>query len=539
MIVLDNRLLCDLELMLNNGFAPLQGFMTKKDYDSVVENMRLADGTIWPMPIVLPITEDEATALNNGDTVTLADETNLPLATLTVSDVWKPNTTLESEKVYGDCNHPYSQVIQQRLNQGKTYYVGGQVCALNQIPHFDFKDYRFSPSEIKSYINEHWSDSNIVAFQTRNPMHRSHYELTKYAMGKAGTNSKLLLQPIVGVTQECDIDYFTRVKCYIRLMKYYDQGTAKLCLLPLSMRMAGPREALWHALIRKNYGATHFVVGRDHAGPSCKNLKGESFYGPYDAHELLESVKDEVGIEIIKSKFIGYVKELDTYLPVDQVPENMAIENISGTEQRRMLRAGERIPDWFSFPEIVEELRSSVPPLESRGFCLYFVGLSGAGKTTLSKHVENKIRELTNGRDITVLDGDIVRRNLSKGLGFSKADRSTNVRRIGYVASEIVKHRGIVICANIAPYEEDRQFNRHNISKFGEYIEVFVDTDVNTCERRDVKGLYKMAREGKINLSGINDPFEVPTKSEITVTVKSVESQVESVIGYLRESQLI
>ena len=395
---------------------------------------------------------------------------------------------------------------------------------------------------MKNYISQNWSTVPVVAFQTRNPMHRSHYELTKYALDKAGPNSKLILQPIVGVTQECDIDYFTRVKCYIKLLEYYPKDSVQLSLLPLSMRMAGPREALWHALIRQNYGATHFVVGRDHAGPSCKNEQGEPFYDPYGAHELLEKVKDQLQIKVVKSKLIVYVSTLNQYMPIDEVTEEhkQGIKMISGTEQRRLLREQQEIPEWFSFPEIIKELRKTVPTTNNQGMCIYLVGLSGSGKTTVSSHLVRELREyLTGGRQITVLDGDIVRRNLSKGLGFSRQDRSTNVRRIGFVASEIVKHRGVVICANIAPYHDDREYNRKLISKHGNYIEVFVNTPVETCEKRDVKGLYAKARSGEIKLTGVNDPFETPENAEITLETESINQQVAKVIDYLKNNSML
>lgn len=541
-LVLDNRLMCDLELLLNGSFAPLTGFLTQQDYNSVIENNHLSDGSLWPMPIVLPVTKQEIDAINGKDNVvTLCDKTNLPIATIEVKDVYQPDLDKECSKVYGDGNHPYTQIVKKRQNQGKIYYIGGPVTKLREIPHCDFQQHRMTPEEVKQLIKaKNWQDKPIVAFQTRNPMHRSHFELTQYALKQAGKDSKLILQPIVGVTQECDIDYFTRVKCYTKLLNYYQPDTAILSLLPLSMRMAGPREALWHSLIRKNYGATHFVVGRDHAGPSCKNMAGKPFYDPYGAHQLIESLKDELKIKVIKSKLIVYVEGLNEYMAIDQVPDQHkpTIRNISGTEQRRMLREGLPIPSWFSFPEIVEELRKSVS--NKQGLCIYVVGLSGSGKTTISQHLQQELRQHMNiVRPITLLDGDVVRQNLSKGLGFSKEDRSTNVRRIGYVASEIVKHGGVVICANIAPYREDREYNRDLISKYGKYVEVYVNTSVEICEIRDVKGLYNRARKGEIKLTGINDPFETPSDSEIEIQYDDINNQVHKIIQYILSKNLL
>lgn len=535
-LVLDQRLVCDLELLCNGSFAPLKGFLNQADYQSVVAHMTLADGSLWPIPIVLPVTEAQASQIEPGHVLELCDQTNLPLARLTVETVYQPDLEHECREVYGDSNHPYTQIVHKRRDQGLTFYVGGSVEAIRDVPHCDFNQHRYTPAQIQSLIKRRWADKPVVAFQTRNPMHRSHFELTKYALAQAGTGSKLLLQPIVGVTQECDIDYFTRVKCYIELIKKYPKDTAVLSLLPLSMRMAGPREALWHALIRNNYGATHFVVGRDHAGPSCKNLQGEPFYDPYGAHQLLEKVADRLKIKIIKSKLIVYVSSLNQYLAIDKVPEEHRnhIQNISGTEQRRLLSANLPIPSWFSFPEIIAELKKSVISVKQQGLCIYLVGLSGSGKTTISKHLEHELKFLlNNGRKITVLDGDVVRQNLSKGLGFSRVDRSTNVRRIGYVASEIVKHNGVVICANIAPYEDDRHYNRDIISAQGDYIEVFVNTPVSVCAERDVKGLYKKAQRGEIKLTGVNDPFEVPDRPELELEVTSIDRQVGRIVDYI------
>jgi len=533
-ITLDSRLVCDLELLLNGGFYPLTGFLNQKDYQSVVNDMRLDNGQLWPVPIVLPITEDQSKSLNTGDKVILTDETNLHLATLTVEETYLPDLHHECQQVYGDDNHPYTKIVKQRVEQqGKIYYLAGAVQKIHDVPHADFHKHRYTPQQTKQYFEQHgWN--NVVAFQTRNPMHRSHFELTQYALKMAGENSRLLLQPIVGVTQTSDIDYFTRVKCYIKLLNYYNNNQVLLSLLPLSMRMAGPREALWHALIRQNFGANHFVVGRDHAGPSCKNLNGESFYGPYDAHNLLESVESELQINVIKSKLIVFVSDTNSYSPIDEVSDQHrdSIKNISGTQLREMIRTNQTIPDWFTFPDIASELKNSQP--RRNGLCVYIVGLCGSGKTTVANYLSNELREyLPGSRAITILDGDIVRRNLSKGLGFSREDRSINVRRIGYVAAEIVKHGGVVICANIAPYADDREHNRKNISQYGHYYQVFVDTPIETCEQRDVKGLYKKARLDQIKLTGINDPFETPDDSEIILRPNSIEHQIDAIIEYL------
>jgi sulfate adenylyltransferase len=535
MIDLNERQLCDLEMLMIGGFAPLTGFLTQKDYISVVEHKRLSDGTLWPMPIVLHISEETKNKLIINDSVILRNSANLPIARLLIKDIYKPDIQKECLNVYGttDTNHPYVKILTDLKDP---WYVGGDVIKINDVPHYDFSEDRLTPAQAKEFFaSQGWT--TIVGFQTRNPMHRSHYELTIKALQDTNVpDAKLLLQPVAGVTQEEDIDYYTRVKCYKKLLQYYPPNTVKLSLLPLSMRMAGPVEALWHAIIRKNYGCTHFIIGRDHAGPSSKKQDGSSFYGPYDAHALLEKYQHEVGIKIIKSQMILYVEELDKYLPADQIPKGLTAKNISGTQQRELLRTSKEIPSWFTFPSIVEELKKAVVPMKERGFCIYLVGLPSSGKTTVALALEDKLRELLN-KPITLLDGDIVRKHLSKGLGFSKEDRSTNIRRIGYVASEIVKHRGVALCANIAPFDEDRQWNRQQISRYGSYIEVFMNTNIGVCEDRDVKGLYKLARQGTIkNMTGVDDPFEEPKNSDIIITEKmTLQETINVIINKLQE----
>lgn len=537
-VTLDDRLLCDLEMIMNGGFHPLRGFMNSVDYQCVLENCRLSNGNLWPIPIVLHITEKDKIAFEKSseDFITLRDKYYMPIAHLKVEEIYKPNLEKEGECVFGvfDDNHPYIDYMLKEKSD--CYYVGGEVFKIQYPVHYNFQELRMTPQECKEmFQKDGWK--TIVGFQTRNPMHRSHMELTKYALLETGDeNAKLLVHPVVGITQDCDVPYEIRVKCYQKIIKHYPEGQAKLCLLPLSMRMAGPREALWHALIRQNYGCTHFVVGRDHAGPSFKKKNGESFYGAFEAQELLKQYEDELKIKIICSDWIVYVKEKERYMLVNEIPDNCTKLFISGTEQRRLLAEGKNIPEWFTYPSIVEELRKVYLPNIKRGFCVYFIGLSGCGKTTLANILSQRLKEKLTERKITLLDGDVIRLNLSKGLGFNKEDRSTNVRRIGYVASEIVKHNGVVICANIAPYDEDRVHNREKIKN---YIEIFVDTPLNVCEMRDVKGLYKLAREGKIKqFTGISDPFETPTNCDLVVDGSSIEKiyeNVDKIINKLKE----
>ena len=535
-ILLNSRQLCDLEMIMDNSFSPLNGFMTKEDYESVVNDTCLKDGTVWPLPITLSVNEN---TYKEGETVILCNEDNMHIASMNIESIYVPDLLKECKSCYGtdDTNHPYVNII---LSQGKVYNLGGTVNKINNVPHYDYSEIRFGPDKVKEIIKQK-GYKTVVGFQTRNPMHRSHFELTQKALRDSeDPDAVLFLNPVVGITQDCDIDYHTRVKCYKKILPYYDNKVI-LSLLPLSMRMAGPKEALLHAIIRKNYGCTHFIVGRDHAGPSSKTKEGNNFYGPYEAQELLYKYKDEIGITPLTSKMMVYVQNKEIFLPSDQLSDEDIISEISGSEQRRMLQNNEPIPEWFTYPEISKILKDEFLPTHKKGFCVYIIGLSSSGKTTVANALKQRLQELTTGRQISILDGDVIRKNLSKGLGFSREDRSTNVRRIGYVASEIVKHGGIVICANIAPYEEDRSYNRHLISNNGHYIEVFMDTPLAVCEDRDVKGLYALARNGVLKeFTGISDPFNKPLLSDITITHQyGVMQCTDIILKKLREKQLI
>lgn len=536
-INLNKRQLCDLELLLNGGFYPLKGFLRENDYNSVVNDCHLNDGQLWAMPITLSIGKENM-ELVNGINLTLKDEQNIPLAICKNIEIYEPDLDKECKLVYGtnDTNHPYVDIIMKNKN---VYYIGGELERIQLPLHYDFIDYRLSPDDLKYFFKENtWH--RVIGFQTRNPMHKSHMELTLNAL-KEINNSKLLLHPIVGITQDCDVDYHTRVRCYQKLLKYYPENSVKLALLPLSMRMAGPREALWHAQIRYNYGCTHFIVGRDHAGPSYKDKFGNNFYGPYDAQQFVKKYEGELQIKIINSQSIVYVKELEEYMEENNVPNNLTIMSLSGTEQRNMLIKSIDIPEWYSYPEIIVELRKSYIPLHKSGFCIYFIGLSGSGKTTMANALYSKLMEYETKRKITILDGDSIRLNLSKGLGFSKNDRSINVQRIGYVASEIVKHNGICICANIAPYDNDRLINRKQIRQYGKYLEIYVGTPLEICESRDVKGLYKMARDGILKeFTGISDPFEMPTKSDLVINGgDDIMKNIGLIMEIIRNEKLI
>ena len=512
------RQVCDLELLMNGGFYPLKGFQSQADYISTVETMRTSDGALWPIPVTLDVSEKFADGVEPGQDIALRDQEGVILAILSVTDKWVPNKANEALKVFGadDLAHP---AVNYLHNVAGPVYLGGPVTGIQQPVHYDFKARRDTPNELRAYFRKlGWR--RVVAFQTRNPLHRAHQELTFRAAREAQAN--LLIHPVVGMTKPGDVDHFTRVRCYEAVLDQYPASTTHLSLLNLAMRMAGPREALWHAIIRRNHGLTHIIVGRDHAGPG-KNSQGQEFYGPYDAQTLVAEHQAEIGIEMVDFKQMVYVHEKAQYYPVDEVPEGSTVLDISGTELRRRLREGLEIPDWFSFPQVVAELRRTSPARSKQGFTVFFTGLSGSGKSTIANALMVKLMEM-GGRPVTLLDGDVVRKHLSSELGFSKEHRDININRIGYVASEITKNGGIAICAPIAPYTATRRAVREMVEHCGAFIEVYIATSVEECERRDRKGLYKLAREGKIKeFTGISDPYEAPTTPELRLDTENVE----------------
>ena len=517
------RQICDLELILNGGFDPLNGFLNQDDYDSVLSDMRLQSGSIWPVPITLDVTQEFAETVSIGDKIVLRDHEYFALAILTVESIWEPDKQSEAQSIFGTEDEKHSGV-NYLLNESNPVYIGGALEKIELPRHYDFSEFRHSPEALKRQFAElNWN--KIVGFQTRNPLHRAHIEMNLNASKEL--DAGILIHPVVGMTKPGDVDHYTRVRCYKAAMPRFPENSAMLSLLPLAMRMAGPREALCHALIRKNYGCTHFIVGRDHASPG-NGADGEPFYGPYDAQDLLKKHEKEIGIEMIPFKMMVYVENDKKYFPVDEIPEGSESKSISGSELRQLLRDGAEIPEWFSYPEVVDELRKTKPKQNKRGFTIFFTGLSGSGKSTLANALMVKLLE-DGRRPVTLLDGDIVRTHLSSELGFSKKDRSVNVRRIGFVASEITKNGGIAICAPIAPYEADRRFNRELIEPLGGYIEVYVNTPLEICEARDAKGLYAKARAGTLKeFTGISDPYEEPQTAEIVQS--SVEEEPAEIV---------
>jgi len=518
---LTTRQICDLEMLLSGAFSPLVSFNSKADYDAVVETMRLENGTLWPMPITLDISEALADELSCGDGLALRDREGVLIATLIINEKWSPDKQREAQNVFGstDIAHPGVAYLFDHTNN---IYVSGELRGIAPPDHYDFRHLRHTPAELRDYfVKVGWR--KVVAFQTRNPMHRAHIELTRLASAQAEAN--LLIHPVVGQTKPGDVDHFTRVRCYEHAMKRSPEQTTMLSLLPLAMRMGGPREAVWHAIIRKNYGCTHFIVGRDHAGPG-KDSNGEDFYGPYEAQELVTQFQGELDIAMVPFQHMVYVPERAQYMPDEEVKAPDTKLNISGTEFRRRLREGLEVEEWFSYPEVITELRKTFPPRDKQGFTVFFTGLSGSGKSTVANALLLKLMEL-GGRNTTLLDGDVVRTHLSSELGFSKEHRNLNIERIGYVASEITKHGGIAICAPIAPYASTRRKVREMVEAGGGFIEVHVSTPLEVCEQRDRKGLYAQARAGKIKqFTGIDDPYEIPENAEVTIDTSELSADL-------------
>ena len=534
---LSARQICDLELLLSGGFSPLTGFLNRNDYEGVCQRMQLGSGVLWPMPITLDVAENFAQNLQPGTSkVALRDLEGVMLALLHVEDVWKPDRKAEAESVFGTTSRAHPGV-DYLLNQAQPWYVGGRLEGMHTPSHYDFRSLRLTPAELRAEFSRlGWR--RVVAFQTRNPMHRAHVELTFRAAKQVGAS--LLIHPSVGMTKPGDVDYFTRVRCYQLLLPKFPSGTVKLSLLPLAMRMGGPREAIWHALIRKNHGATHMIVGRDHAGPG-KDSNGKPFYGPYEAQELFKKHEAAVGVTMVPFNMMVYLEDQGYYVPDNEVPNGSRVLNISGTELRQRLNEGREIPGWFTYPEVVEELRRSFPPRHRQGLTIFFTGLSGSGKSTIANVLVTKFLE-AGGRPVTLLDGDLVRKHLSSELGFSKEHRDINIRRIGYVAAEITKNGGIAICAPIAPYDSVRKQVRAMIEPVGGFILVHIATPLEICEQRDRKGLYAKARAGIIpEFTGISDPYEEPKDAQVVINTADLtpEEAVQEILLYLEREGFI
>ncbi len=526
-IQLSDRTVCDLELLAVGAFSPLDRFVGREDFTRIVEELRLASGALFPIPVTLPVEAAPAVALDRE--VALRDRKNNLLATLLIEEIYPWDRDAFARGVLGttDAKHP---LVAESRRWGPLN-LSGRLTVLRLPPHHDFQGLRLTPAETRERLAT-FGRPEVVAFQTRNPLHRVHEELTKRAIRQV--DGVLLLHPSVGMTKPGDVDHYTRVRTYQALARHhYEPDRILLSLLPLAMRMAGPREAVWHAIIRRNYGASHFIVGRDHAGPG-NDSAGKPFYGPYDAQQLVEQHAEELEVGMIPFHELTYLPDLDRYEEISKVPAGVRTATISGTQVRDdYLNPGRELPGWFTRPEVARILGQAYPPKLQQGACVWFTGLSGAGKSTTADILTALLLE--RGRPVTVLDGDVVRTLLSKGLGFSREDRDLNIRRIAFVASEIVKHGGLVIVAAVSPYRATRDEARALVGG-DKFVEVFVDTPLAECERRDVKGIYAQARRGEIqNFTGISDPYEPPVTPEVTLstTDRSPEDNARDILGWL------
>ncbi len=536
---LNERQLCDLELLLNRAFYPLQGFMTEEEYHSVLEKERLLDNTVWPIPICLDVPEKIAKKLSIGEPLALLDPEGFLLAILHVTDIFKVDKRYEAEKIYGTTDESKHPSVFSLYHETNPYYIGGTLEGLSLPIHYDFVELRRPPSEVHRFFTQMgWR--NIIGFHTEKPLHCAHKEMILKAAREVGAS--IFLNPVVGIPTPRDLDHFTMVRCYQAFVKHFPKNIITLALLPFASRKAGPKEALLQAIIRKNYGCTHFLVAPDHADPFMHNADNSDLFYPLGAaQEKVKGYEEEIEIKMVPLTPMVYWEDEGKYIPECEIKEGMKIKRISSAELRRRLEFDLEIPEWFSFKEVVEELRHTYPPRHKQGFTVFLTGLPGAGKSTIAKILYVKFMELRD-RPVTLLDGDIVRKYLSSELNYSKEHREINVRRIGFVASEITKNRGIAICAPIAPYEESRRYNRELISRYGGYIEVYVATPLEVCESRDRKGMYEKAKKGLIkNFTGVDDPYIPPSNPEIVIDTTKLTPQeaAQHILLYLEEQGYI
>lgn len=511
----------DLTMLANGAFAPLAGFMNRQDYESVCRDMRLASpsatrgdlrlGKLWPIPIVLDLPAETAALVPPGTPLALRNAQGVLLAVLFIQEQWEPNQEDEAELVYGTSN-PEHPGVSALLNANPVYVSG----VLTLVEHLHSKNI-LSPSDVHTEkLRRGWD--NLVGFQTRNPLHRAHVAMIERAL--AEISGGLLLHPVVGESQPGDIDVITRMACYRAVLPYLSPERVLISGLPLSMRMAGPREALWHAIIRQTFGCTHFVVGRDHAGPG-KTRAGVDFYPPYAAQELVLQHEEEIGIKTITFAEVQYVPSSQTFLPANEIPDGTEVATLSGTQLRAHLQSGSEVPPWFTYTEVAAILKRRYQ--RPRGLVVFFTGLPSSGKSTLAEGLVTLIEEQW-ARPVTLLDGDVVRHHLSSELGFSKEHRDLNIRRIGFVAGEIARHGGICICAAIAPYEATRAFITKDIAAHSDCALIYVSTPLEVCETRDRKGLYAKARRGELpGFTGVSDPYEPPLKATLSIDTTGVD----------------
>jgi sulfate adenylyltransferase len=532
-VQLTQRNLCDLELLATGAFSPLDRFMGRNDYRHILGEMRLADGALFPIPITLAV--DPSPNLKLDGEIALTDQRNNVVALMRVEEIYEWDWKEEAQAVCNTTDHRHPLVAE--MHSWKKLNISGELRVIALPKHYDFQNLRMTASQVRAKLAS-LGHSNVVAFQSRNPLHRAHEELTMRAAELI--KGSLLLHPAVGMTRPGDIDHYSCVRTYKALTeRYYDPHSTVLALLPLAMRMAGPREAVWHAIIRRNFGVNHLIVGRDHASPG-KDSNNQPFYGPYDAQELLKTHSAEIGVKPLFFSELRYLPEERRYEELSKIPAGKRTATISGTEVRESyLQRGRALPRWFTRPEVARILAQAYPPRHQQGVCIWFTGLSAAGKSTTAEILTNLLLE--HGRRVTLLDGDIVRTHLSQGLGFSAKDRDVNVRRIGFVASEIVRHGGAVVAAAISPYRATRNECRAMVGN-DNFIEVYVNTPVDVCEQRDPKGMYSLARAGKIKeFTGVDDPYEPPQNPEMILDTmtSSAEENAHRIIDFLIEREYL
>ncbi len=537
-IDLNRRQLCDLELLLNRAFYPLQGYLNREDYESVLARLRLADNTVWPIPICLDVSEKSAQGLSPGQKVAINDEEGFMLAVLTVGDIWQPDKEREALAVYGSTDPEAHPGVRLLLQQTGDWYIGGSLEGLHLPLHYDFKEVRLTPAETsRRFAQNGWR--RVMGFHTDEYLHCAHREMVLHAARES--NATILLQPVVGLDHPGNIDHYTHVRCYEEIIKKFPGNMAMLSLISMAYRWAGPREALWQAIIKKNFGCSHFLVADGHGDPFACRHDHELFYPAHAAQELVQEYEGETGITMVPQKEMVYAEDKGQYLLKEAAGPTATSKTISSAELKRRLEQNLPIPEWFSYPEVVAELKRAFPPRSKQGFTVFITGLSGSGKSTLAKVLMVKFMEMRD-RPVTLLDGDIVRKNLSSELTFSKEHRNLNITRIGFVASEITKNGGIALCAPIAPYEESRRANRELISRYGGYIEVYVSTPLEVCEQRDRKGLYAKARAGKVKgVTGVSDPYITPAHPELVIDTSEITPAegAQEILLYLAEQGYI
>jgi sulfate adenylyltransferase len=516
---------CELEMLMTGAYSPRTGFMTRAQCVRVESDRQLDDGSFWPLPVTLASRQKIAAELKPGDRVALRDGEGFMLAVLTVSDVWDDDGAKPNE------------IEPNKTEPNKIWHLGGAVEGVALPSHPDFASLRATPAELRAlFARRGWR--RVVAWQAHHPMHRAQFE---FCLKSAIENeANLLLHPQVGGDITDAPGYFGLVRSFLAIRERFPAATTQLSLLPAPPREASVCALLLRAIVARNYGCSLLIAGGEHqADGNCR--RGEDLTRAHADLPVAE-LADKIGVQLIAYPRMVYVEDRAEHLPESEAPAAARLLTLSGEEFQRRMRAGLKIPDWFSFPEVLAELHRQSPPRERQGFTVFFTGLSGSGKSTLARALTARLMEM-GGRSVTLLDGDIVRRHLSSELGFSKAHRDINVRRIGFVASEITKNRGIAICAPIAPYRQTRRDVRAMIEAAGGFVEIHVATPIETCESRDRKGLYAKARAGLIpEFTGVSDPYEVPENPELAIdtTHLGIDEAVQQVLlkleheGYLR-----